>query len=158
MMPINAIAQKKEPRSGPKPSSAVWQVHWACRPYPFLKSGWMVSAGLALSTQLMQREEFPSCICLGRPFCFPRHCYPLISSEYQMRPRQHHYGHWNNKIESFHHFTFPLRGKKLGIQGPSRPFLFLMSLSQTWLQRLNVLDYKMYIIWGSSYKSTRQVC
>lgn len=49
-------------------------------------------------------------------------------------------------------------GKRVWNTGPSRLFLRLTSLSQTWLQRLNVLDYKMYIIWGSSYKSTRQVC
>ena len=157
-MPINPIAQKKEPRSGPKPSSAVWQVHWASCPYPFLKSdGWLVQGWLSQPSSRRERNSQVALLCAGLS-AFHGIAYPLISCEYRMRLRQHHCGHWNNKIESFHHFTFPLRGKKLGTQGPSRPFLFLMSLSQTWLQRLNVLDYKMYIIWGSSYKSTRQVC
>ena len=124
----------------------------------FLTSGWMISIKLAFSHQLIPREESPRCITLGGLSAFRRAASPLISCEYWMRPRHYHRGQWNNKIKLFHHCTFPSRGKKFRTQGPSRPFLFLMSLSQTWLQRLNVLDYKMYIIWGSSYKSTRQVC
>lgn len=37
---------------------------------------------------------------------------------------------------------------KFGIQDPSRTFLFLMSLSQTWLQRLNVWITKCTLYWG----------
>lgn len=138
MMALGAVGHGQE-------SPTLWfgRVHWGSCPHPSLKAGHMISKELASSLQLLQTEgNFQDAQLGAGPSGFCGFTCPLISCEFQMRPRQHHPSHWNNKIKLFLHFTFPSRGKTFGTQGPSRPFLFLMSLSQTWLQRLNVLDYK----------------
>lgn len=157
-MPISAVAHKQELGSGQKPCSAVWQLHWGSCPHPSLKAGWMISAELASSIQLMWRERNSQDALLWAGHSgFRGLACPLISCI-----------RWDldniTMVIWIIKSSYPIislflwGGKMFGTQGPSRPFLFLMSLSQSWLQRLNVLDYKMYIIWGSSYKSTRQVC
>lgn len=118
-----------------------WQVHGGSGPHPSLKAGHVISAELASPIQLLPREGNSQDALLRAGLAgFRGFTCPLMSCEFQMRPRQHHRGHLNNKIKLFPHFTFPSRGKTFGTQGPSRPFLFLMSLSQPWLQRLNVSD------------------
>lgn len=143
MVTVGAGALRRELASGREPHSVVWQGHGGSGPHLSLKAGHVISAEPASSIQLLRREWNSQDALLRAGLSgFLGFTCPLISCEFQTRPRQHHHGHLNNKSKLFPHFTFPSRGKTFGTQGPSRPFLFLMSLSQTWLQRLNVLDYK----------------
>lgn len=69
-----------------------------------------------------ERGEFPRCTAPSSLSGFRGFTGPLMSCEFQVRPRQHHHGHLNNKTKSFPHFSFPFEGENVWNTGPIKTF------------------------------------
>lgn len=157
MMPINAIAQRRT-QEWPKAQlcSLAGPLSLSSISLPEVRMDASVQGWLSQPSSC--REEFQVAFVWAGLFklCFTVTYWLALNIKWGRDNITK--GHWNNKIESFHHFTFPLRGKKAWNTRPIKAFP-VSDVSITDLApKVKCFGLQMYIIWGSSYKSTRQVC